>query len=143
VTVFDRSWYGRVLVERVEGFATEDEWQRAYSEINDFEEQLSEHGVLVVKFWLHITPEEQEARFRDRQTVPYKRWKLTEEDWRNRSRWSDYTQAANAMLERTETACAPWTLVAGNNKRFARIKVLKTLCKRLDAALDAHSKQKR
>ncbi len=134
VTIFDRSWYGRVLVERVEGFATEAEWRRAYGEINDFEEQLVGHGILLCKFWIHITPEEQLFRFKEREKVPYKRWKLTEEDWRNREKWSLYEAAVNDMIERTSTTHAPWTLVEGNDKRFARIKVLRTLCDRLEAA---------
>ncbi|MBT5415273.1 MAG: polyphosphate:AMP phosphotransferase, partial [Rhodospirillaceae bacterium] len=135
VTIFDRSWYGRVLVERVEGFATEAEWRRAYAEINDFEEQLVSHGVLLCKFWLHITPDEQLRRFEERENVAYKRWKLTEEDWRNREKWDLYEEAVNDMVERTSTAYAPWTLVEGNDKRFARIKILSTMCERLREAL--------
>ena len=134
-TLYDRSWYGRVLVERVEGFAREAEWRRAYAEINDFEDQLVSHGVVLLKFWLHITADEQLARFKEREKIPYKRWKLTEEDWRNRERWDDYEQAVNDMVERTSTANAQWTLVEGNDKRFARIKVLKTFCDRLEEAL--------
>jgi len=128
VTIFDRSWYGRVLVERIEGFATESSWMRAYSEINDFEEQLHEHGILMAKFWLHITPEEQLRRFEERQNTPFKHYKLTEEDWRNRDKWPRYETAVNDMVERTSTGFAPWTLVEANDKRYARIKVLKTLC---------------
>lgn len=135
MTFFDRSWYGRVLVERVEGFASEVEWRRAYAEINDFEEQLASHGIIVWKFWLHITEDEQLARFKAREEIPYKRWKLTEEDWRNREKWDLYEQAVNDMVERTSTAHAPWTLVEGNDKRWARIKVLRTLCDRLGEAL--------
>ena len=135
MTIFDRSWYGRVLVERVEGFATEPEWRRAYSEINDFEEQLTGHGIVLSKFWLHITPEEQLARFKAREEIPYKRWKLTDEDWRNREKWPLYEEAVSDMVERTSTAHAPWTLVEGNDKRFARIKVLQTVCERLKAGL--------
>ncbi len=135
VTIFDRSWYGRVLVERVEGFATESEWRRAYAEINDFEERLADHGIVLFKFWLHITPEEQLARFKAREEIPYKRWKLTEEDWRNREKWDLYEDAVNDMIERTSTAHAPWTLVEGNDKRFARIRVLKTVCDTLGDAL--------
>ena len=133
LTIFDRSWYGRVLVERVEGFATEAEWRRAYAEINDFEQQLADHGVVVCKFWLHITPEEQLSRFKEREVIAYKRWKLTEEDWRNREKWGHYEEAVNDMIERTSTAYAPWTLVEGNDKRFARVKVLRTLCERLES----------
>lgn len=135
VTFFDRSWYGRVLVERVEGFAREDEWRRAYAEIVDFEEQLVEHGIVLVKFWMHITPEEQLARFREREEIPWKRWKLTDEDWRNRERWPLYEQAVNDMVTRTSTSAAPWTLVEGNDKRYGRVKVLTTLCDRLESAL--------
>jgi len=134
-TLYDRSWYGRVLVERVEGFAREAEWRRAYAEINDFEEQLVTHGVVLLKFWLHITADEQLARFKEREKIPYKRWKLTDEDWRNREKWDLYEDAVNDMVERTSTAGAPWTLVEGNDKRYARVKVLKTFCDRLEEAL--------
>jgi AMP-polyphosphate phosphotransferase len=127
ITMFDRSWYGRVLVERVEGFATEDEYRRGYGEITHFEEQLVGHGILLLKFWIHITKDEQLRRFRDRKRTEYKRWKITPEDWRNRNRWSDYTRAVNEMVARTSTRVAPWTLVEGNDKNFARIKVMKTL----------------
>lgn len=135
ITIFDRSWYGRVLVERIEGFASAHEWRRAYAEINDFEEQLAEHGIVLLKFWLHITREEQLRRFQEREQTPYKQWKLTDEDWRNRERWDDYEQAVNDMVEHTSTQVAPWTLVEGNDKRYARVKILDTLCRRLDAAL--------
>ena len=135
LTIFDRSWYGRVLVERVEGFATEQEWKRAYSEIGDFEAQLIAHGSVLVKYWLHISPEEQLRRFTERSEAEYKQWKLTDEDWRNRARWADYEQAANDMVERTSTRQAPWTLVEGNDKNFARLKVLDTLCTALERAL--------
>jgi len=136
VTIYDRSWYGRVLVERVEGFASKSEWMRAYSEINDFESQLVEHGSLVVKFWLHIDQDEQLKRFKERETISYKRHKITEEDYRNRERWTDYEAAVNDMVERTSTELAPWHLIEGNNKRFARIKALQTLCERLQNHLD-------
>jgi polyphosphate kinase 2 (PPK2 family) len=135
ITVFDRSWYGRVLVERVEGFATEDEYRRGYGEINHFEEQLAGHGSLLVKFWIHITKDEQLRRFRDRKRTEYKRWKITPEDWRNRNRWNDYTLAVNEMVARTSTRVAPWTLVEGNDKNFARIKVMKTLADRMEKRL--------
>jgi polyphosphate:AMP phosphotransferase len=135
VTIFDRSWYGRVLVERVEGFATEQEWRRAYSEIGEFEEQLVEHGIVVVKFWVHITQDEQLRRFKAREKARYKRWKLTDEDWRNRAKWPDYERAVNEMVQRTSTRASPWTLVEGNDKYFARLKVLKTACDALKAAL--------
>ncbi len=136
VAIFDRSWYGRVLVERVEGFAAEDEWRRAYAEIVDFETQLAEHGIAIVKFWVHITPEEQLARFKAREQTPYKRWKLTDEDWRNRERWPAYESAVNDMVQYTSTAVAPWTLVEGNDKRHARVRVLHTLNQRLGEMLD-------
>jgi polyphosphate kinase 2 (PPK2 family) len=124
-----------VLVERVEGFARPDEWQRAYAENNDFERQLIEFGTIVCKFWMHISPEEQLARFESRQNVPYKAWKLTDEDWRNRDKWPQYEQAANDMLVRTSTPAAPWTLVEAEDKRFARVKVLSTLVQRLENEL--------
>jgi len=137
VTFYDRSWYGRVLVERVEGFATEEEWSRSYSEIVNFEEQLVEHGIVLVKFWLHITPEEQLTRFREREATPWKRWKLTDEDWRNREKWPLYEQAVNDMVSHTSTTLAPWTLVEGDDKRYARVKVLRTLADRLEQAVEA------
>jgi polyphosphate kinase 2 (PPK2 family) len=136
MTLFDRSWYGRVLVERVEKLATEAEYMRAYGEIAHFEEQLVIHGTLVVKFWLHISRAEQLRRFRERSRTTYKRWKITDEDWRNRSRWADYTVAVNDMVARTSTRVAPWTLVEGNDKNFARVKVLTTLADRLEARLE-------
>lgn len=135
VTIYDRSWYGRVLVERIEGFARTREWQRAYGEINDFEAQLVERGIVLVKFWLHITAEEQLRRFQEREQIAYKAWKLTDEDWRNRERWGDYELAVNDMVERTSTRQAPWMLIEANDKRYARIEVLKTLCERLETAL--------
>lgn len=135
VTIFDRSWYGRVLVERVEGFAAEREWQRAYAEINDFERQLVERGIVVSKFWLHISPEEQARRFEEREQTPYKRWKLTEEDWRNRGRWGDYELAVHDMVERTSTQNAPWHLIAGDDKYHARVTILETVSKQLEKAL--------
>ncbi|MHC4848647.1 MAG: polyphosphate:AMP phosphotransferase [Planctomycetota bacterium] len=138
-TFFDRSWYGRVLVERVEGFATTDEWQRAYAEINEFEQELVEAGNIIVKFWMHITKEEQKERFEARKQTPYKRWKLTEEDWRNRERWGQYELAVHDMIERTSTRHAPWVVVEGNDKRYARIKVLKTVCKRMREELGERS----
>jgi AMP-polyphosphate phosphotransferase len=135
VTIYDRSWYGRVLVERIEGFCSESEWQRAYGEINAFEEQLAEAGSLVLKFWLHVTTDEQLLRFRDRQETPYKQYKLTEEDWRNRAKWEAYEAAACDMIGKTSTAEAPWTLVEANSKEWARLKVLKTVVKRLKQTL--------
>ncbi|MEM7120592.1 MAG: polyphosphate:AMP phosphotransferase [Pseudomonadota bacterium] len=136
VTVFDRSWYGRVLVERINGFATEDEWRRSYAEINDFEEQLIEHGIVLIKYWIHISKDEQLARFKAREKTPHKRWKLTDEDWRNRSQWEAYEQAVNDMVQYTSTSLAPWTLVEGNDKRYSRLKVVQTFADRLSAAVD-------
>ena len=135
LTIFDRSWYGRVLVERVERFAAEAEYMRGYGEINHFEEQLVHHGILLVKFWIHISKAEQLRRFKDRSGTTYKQWKITDDDWRNRKRWEDYTVAVNDMVERTSTKIAPWTLVEGNDKNFARIRVLRTLAERLDDRL--------
>jgi polyphosphate kinase 2 (PPK2 family) len=135
IAIFDRSWYGRVLVERIEGFAREDEWQRAYAEINEFERQLVEFGTIVCKFWMQISPDEQLRRFEERQNVPYKAWKLTDEDWRNREKWPLYEQAADEMLLRTSTPAAPWTVVESEDKRFARIKVLRTVVRRLEEEL--------
>ena len=127
IQIFDRSWYGRVLVERVEGFATKREWKRAYEEINDFERQLTDAGITVVKFWIHLSPEEQLRRFEQRDITPHKQWKLTGEDWRNREKWSQYEEAVNDMIERTSTETAPWTLVAGEDKHHARVRVLEVL----------------
>lgn len=133
--IFDRSWYGRVLVERVEKFCRPQDWMRAYSEINDFEEQLVRRRTVVVKFWIHITRDEQLKRFKERETSGFKRFKLTDEDWRNRKKWDEYEVAACDMIDHTGTEIAPWTLVEANDKQFARIKVLKTLCDRVEAAL--------
>lgn len=133
--IFDRSWYGRVLVERVEGFARPDEWRRAYAEINEFERQLIDFGTIICKFWMHIGPEEQLRRFEARKNVPYKAWKLTTEDWRNREKWPLYEEAADEMLLRTSTPAAPWTIVEAEDKRFARVKVLRTLVQRLESEL--------
>jgi polyphosphate:AMP phosphotransferase len=135
VTIYDRSWYGRVLVERVEGFARADQWQRAYEEINEFEEELTRFGIIVLKFWLAITPDEQLRRFQDRQFTAYKQYKLTEEDWRNRDRWDSYVAAACDMLEKTGTEAAPWVLVEANNKEWARVKVIKTIIEHVKKAL--------
>ena len=134
-TVFDRSWYGRVLVERVEGFCSEADWMRAYTEINDFEGALLRHGTVVVKFWLAVSKEEQFRRFKQREKVAFKRFKITAEDWRNRKKWTQYEAAVCDMVDRTSTSLAPWTLVEANNKYHARIKVLKTVCRALEDAL--------
>ncbi len=135
VTIFDRSWYGRVLVERVEGFAKPHEWKRAYLEINDFEQQLTESGIVVTKHWIHIDPDEQLRRFESRGETAYKRHKITDEDWRNRAKWDAYAAAVNEMVARTSTADAPWVIVAGNDKRAARIQILEAACARLESAL--------
>ena len=127
ILIFDRSWYGRVMVERIEGFAAKEEWQRAYREINDFERQLHEAGVLLAKFWFHISPEEQLRRFEARKHTAHKTWKLTGEDWRNRDRWDAYEEAVNDMLLKTSTLHAPWTVIEGEDKRWARVKTLETV----------------
>jgi AMP-polyphosphate phosphotransferase len=124
IAIFDRSWYGRVLVERVEGFAAEAEWKRAYKEINSFERQLRDFGAILAKFWIHISREEQLRRFEERKAIGYKAWKLTEEDWRNRDKWDAYEEAVEEMLVKTSTVTAPWTVVEGNDKYWARAKVL-------------------
>lgn len=142
LVIFDRSWYGRVLVERIEGFATTAEWQRAYDEINQFERLLHDDGAVLLKFWLHISPDEQLHRFNERMDDPTKRWKMTDEDWRNRDKWSLYETAAEEMFERTATPI-PWTLIAANDKRWARIAVLRTIVERLDERLAAHTSAER
>jgi AMP-polyphosphate phosphotransferase len=142
VAIFDRSWYGRVLVERVEGYCSEADWLRAYAEINDFEHQLAEAGCIVVKFWLQISDDEQLRRFKERQDTEFKRFKITDEDWRNREKWDAYVTAVCDMVDRTSTGQAPWTLVEANDKNFARVKVLKTVCERLEAALGSEGKKK-
>jgi polyphosphate:AMP phosphotransferase len=136
VAIFDRTWYGRVLVERVEGFAAEPDWMRAYAEINQFEAELARAGAVVVKLWLQISEQEQLARFRAREKTRFKRFKITAEDWRNRKKWPDYQRAVRDLVDRTSTAVAPWTLVEANDKRWARVKVLRTINDRLEAALD-------
>lgn len=133
VAIFDRSWYGRVLVERVQGYASPDDWMRAYQEINDFERQLTETSYLVVKFWLAISADEQLRRFQDREAKSFKRYKLTPDDWRNREKWDAYEQAMTDMVDRTSSRQAPWTLVEANDKKFARLKVLRTIVERLEA----------
>jgi polyphosphate kinase 2 (PPK2 family) len=137
VAIFDRTWYGRVLVERVEGFCSENDWLRAYSEINDFEHEMADAGVIVLKFWLQISQAEQLERFKAREKIEFKRFKITEEDWRNRKKWDTYQQAICDMVERTSTGNAPWTLVEANDKNYARIKILRTLCERVEAELAA------
>ena len=135
MSIFDRSWYGRVLVERIERFAGDDEWRRAFAEINDFEDQLIEHDIVLLKFWLHISKDEQLSRFKAREETPYKRWKLGDEDWRNRERWDDYLLAAHEMIQQTSVKNSPWILVENENKAFGRIKVLSAVCDALEAAV--------
>lgn len=130
--IYDRSWYGRVLVERVEGFASEEAWTRAYREINDFEEQLSDYGIVVVKLWLAITKDEQMKRFKEREQTPHKQFKITEEDWRNRKKWDEYVIAASDMIDRTSSSIAPWTIIEANDKHLARVRVIETISKRLE-----------
>lgn len=134
-TIFDRSWYGRVLVERVEKFASESEWRRSYAEINDFENQLTQHNIVVLKFWVHVDKDEQLVRFKAREVTPHKQWKLTDEDWRNREKWDEYEQAVNDMISHTGTRSSPWVVVEGNSKLYARIKILKSVCHQLEQAL--------
>ena len=133
-TIFDRSWYGRVLVERVEGLCSTSDWMRAYGEINDFEEQLAHAGVVVVKFWLAIDKDTQLERFEAREKVPFKRFKITDDDWRNRDKWEQYREAVEDMVDRTSTEVAPWTLIEANDKRWARVKVLRTINEALEKA---------
>jgi polyphosphate kinase 2 (PPK2 family) len=135
IAIFDRSWYGRVMVERVEGFCTEAEWKRAYSEINQFERQLTDFGMIIFKFWLQISKVEQLRRFKEREHTNYKAWKLTDEDWRNRGKWEDYEAAVDDMLLKTSTYGAPWTVVEANDKLHARVKVVRTVVDKLGAEL--------
>ena len=139
--VFDRSWYGRVLVERVEEFATVQEWTRAYDEIVSFERGLAVEGTIIVKFWMHVSPDEQLERFNSRKEDPLRKWKLTDEDWRNREKRDLYDEAAEDMFERTDHAAAPWDLVAGNQKKWARIAVLETTIKRIEHGLELWNSQ--
>jgi polyphosphate kinase 2 (PPK2 family) len=135
MAVFDRTWYGRVLVERVEKFATKAEWTRAYDEINEFEASLAAEGMLMIKFWMHVSDDEQRKRFEARSKDPLKSWKLTDEDWRNRKKRKQYTAAIEDMLEYTDTEAAPWHLIEGDSKRWARVKVVETVCERIEAVL--------
>ncbi|HEX8104798.1 MAG TPA: UDP-galactose-lipid carrier transferase [Solirubrobacteraceae bacterium] len=135
MAVLDRSWYGRVLVERVEGFSPEPVWRRAYAEINGFEQLLTDEGMILIKFWLHVSEDEQLKRFNARAKDPLKSWKLTDEDWRNREKRGAYEEAVEEMFERTSTSWAPWTLVEGDSKRYARVKVIETVCERIEAVI--------
>ena len=132
IAIFDRTWYGRVMVERIEGFCTEAEWRRAYQEINEMESHMANAGAVVLKFWIHIDKDEQERRFKERQANPMKQWKITDEDWRNREKWDQYEEAVNEMLIRTSTTYAPWIVVEGNDKRYARVKVIETVVDALE-----------
>ncbi|KAF0217300.1 MAG: Uncharacterized protein FD167_5153, partial [bacterium] len=141
LTIFDRTWYGRVLVERVEGFCKTQDWQRAYREINEFEKHLTAHGTVLVKFWLHIDSDEQLKRFQERQQDTSKTWKITDEDWRNRERWHEYDRAICEMIQRTSTSYAPWTIVESVDKYYARVKTLQTVVNAIEAALKKRRKK--
>ena len=143
IAIFDRTWYGRVMVERIEGFCTEAEWHRAYQEINDMELHLSHAGAVILKFWIHIDKDEQERRFNDRMTNSEKQWKITDEDWRNREKWDQYEEAVNEMLEKTSTEYAPWIVVEGNSKYYARVKVLETVAEALEKKIKEVEKEKK
>jgi polyphosphate:AMP phosphotransferase len=139
-TLYDRSWYGRVLVERVEGFASEVEWMRSYLEINAFEEMQANHGTVIMKFWLHLSPDEQLRRFKEREQIAYKKHKITDEDWRNREKWDEYKTAVNDMVARTSTHHAPWHLIPAEDKKYARLEILRIVCNRLEQALGQDNK---
>ena len=138
ICIFDRTWYGRVMVERLEGFCSEKDWKRAYNEINEFERQLTDWGAVLLKFWIHIDSDTQLARFTDRQNTPEKQWKITDEDWRNREKWPQYEEAVNEMLKKTSTENAPWYIIESNDKKYARIKALKIVVKALEKACEEH-----
>lgn len=142
IAIFDRSWYGRVMVERIEGFCEEEEWKRAYREMNEMEAELAHAGSIVIKFWLHIDKDEQERRFKERQENPEKQWKITEEDWRNRAKWDEYEKAVDEMLVRTSTIYAPWVVIEGNNKYYARIKVLQTVVDAIEKRLSERKEER-
>ena len=142
IAIFDRTWYGRVMVERLEGFCSEKDWKRAYNEINEFERQLTDWGAVLLKFWIHIDPETQLARFTERQNTPEKQWKITEEDWRNREKWPQYEGAVDEMLQKTSTENAPWFIIESNDKHYARIKVLRIIVKALEDACDRSFKER-
>ena len=140
ICIFDRTWYGRVMVERIEGFCSEKDWKRAYNEMNEFERQLTDWGAVVLKFWIHIDQDVQLARFTDRQNTPEKQWKITDEDWRNREKWPQYEEAVDEMLKKTSTENAPWYIIESNDKKYARIKTLKIIVKQLEKAIENHFK---
>ena len=137
IAIFDRTWYGRVMVERLEGFCNENEWQRAYNEINEFEKELSDWGAVVIKFWVQIDKDTQLARFNDRQNTPEKQWKITDEDWRNREKWDLYETAVNEMLKKTNTTYAPWHVLESNDKKYARIKALKIVIEEIEKRINS------
>lgn len=141
IAIFDRTWYGRVMVERIEGFCTEEEWKRAYQEINEMEAHMANAGAVVLKFWLHIDKDEQERRFKERSENPAKQWKITDEDWRNREKWDEYEEAVNEMLVRTSTTYAPWIVVEGNCKYYARVRILETVVKALEDKVKENRKK--
>ena len=142
IAIFDRTWYGRVMVERLEGFCSENDWKRAYNEINEFEEDLHDWGAVILKFWIHIDQETQLQRFTERQNTPEKRWKITDEDWRNREKWPQYEAAVSEMLEKTSTQFAPWHIIESNDKLYARIKVLRIVAEALEQALKEEKNSK-
>ena len=142
IAIFDRTWYGRVMVERLEGFCSENEWQRAYNEINEFEKELSDWGAVIIKFWVQIDKDTQLARFEERQNTPEKQWKITDEDWRNREKWDLYETAVNEMLKKTNTTYAPWHVLESNDKKYARIKALKIVIDAIEAALENKTDKK-
>ena len=135
IAIFDRTWYGRVMVERLEGFCNENEWQRAYNEMNEFEKELADWGAVIIKFWVQIDKDTQLARFEDRQNTPEKQWKITDEDWRNREKWDLYESAVNEMLKKTNTTYSPWHILESNDKKYARIKALKIVIEAIEKAL--------
>ena len=141
ITIFDRTWYGRVMVERLEGFCSEVDWKRAYNEINEFERELTDWGAVLLKFWIHIDKDTQLARFTERQNTPEKQWKITDEDWRNREKWDLYEEAINEMIQKTSTKTAPWHIIESNDKKYARIKTLKIVTEALEDALKKREKE--
>lgn len=135
IAIFDRTWYGRVMVERLEGFCSENDWKRAYNEINEFEKELHDWGAVIIKFWVQIDKDTQLERFNERQNTPQKQWKITDEDWRNREKWDQYEDAVNEMIQKTSTTYAPWHILESVDKRYARIKALKIVIEELEKAL--------
>ena len=135
IAIFDRTWYGRVMVERLEGFCSENDWMRAYNEINEFEKELQDWGAVLIKFWVQIDKETQLARFTDRQNTPEKQWKITDEDWRNRDKWDQYETAVNEMIQKTSTVYAPWHILESTDKKYARIKALRIVVEELEKVL--------